>query len=152
MIVFRLSKGKYKNDLNGKGAEKAGGRWNSKGVAMVYTSESRSLCTTELAVHTPLGNIPLDYHLVTIEIPATAKIVELTIAQLPSDWKALPHSNTTQLIGDQFITENKYLAMKVPSAVVQGDFNILLNPAHPLFSKVTIRKVEAFEFDKRLFK
>ena len=55
MIVYRLSKSKYSADLSGKGAEKAGGRWNSKGVAMVYTSASRALCTAEVAVHVPLG-------------------------------------------------------------------------------------------------
>ena len=54
MKVFRLCKAKFANDLSGLGAEKSGGRWNSKGVAMVYSSESRALCTTEIAVHTPL--------------------------------------------------------------------------------------------------
>ena len=61
MIVYRLCKSIYKKDLSGKGAEIAGGRWNSKGYAILYTSESRSLCTAEIAVHTPLGNVPADY-------------------------------------------------------------------------------------------
>ncbi len=69
MIVYRLSKSKYSADLSGKGAEKAGGRWNSKGVAMVYTSASRALCTAEVSVHVPLGIVPVDYELVSIEIP-----------------------------------------------------------------------------------
>jgi RES domain-containing protein len=42
MIVYRLAKAKYSNDLSGKGAEKTGGRWNSKGTALLYTSESQS--------------------------------------------------------------------------------------------------------------
>ncbi len=92
MIVYRLIKEKYKNDLSGKGAEKAGARWNSKGKAMLYTSESRSLCTAEVAVHTPLGNIPLNYFLIEIEIPDNIKFTELKKEDLPPDWKALPHS------------------------------------------------------------
>ena len=108
MIVYRLSKKKYSADLSGRGAEKAGGRWNSKGLPMVYTSESRALCTTEIAVHSPLGNIPTDYYLTTIEIPA-ASILEIKQADLPKDWKAIPHSNSTQLIGDKFLSENKLM-------------------------------------------
>ena len=152
MIVFRLSKKDYCKDLSGKGAEKAGGRWNSKGSPMVYTSESRALCTTEIAVHSPLGNIPADYYLVTIEIPDSASILELKPIDLPKDWKALPHSNSTQLIGDKFLADGKFLVLKVPSVVVQGDFNYLLNPSHKLMSKVKIINTELFEFGERLFK
>ncbi len=152
MIVFRLSKKDYCTDLSGKGAEKAGGRWNSKGYPMVYTSESRALCTTEIAVHSPLGNIPADYYLVTIEIPDSASILELKQIDLPKDWKAIPHSNSTQLIGDKFLADGKFFVLKVPSVVVQGDFNYLLNPAHKSMSKVKITDTELFEFDERLFK
>ena len=151
MIVYRLVKEKYKNDLSGKGAEKAGGRWNSKVHAMVYTSESRSLCTAEIAVHTPLGNIPLDYFLITIEIPDEIDVHELEIADLPGNWKAIPHSNSTQLTGDHFLEDGAYLLLKVPSVVVSGDFNFLINPAHRLFSKISILKTEPFDFDERLF-
>jgi RES domain-containing protein len=151
MIVYRLIKEKYKNDLSGKGAEKAGARWNSKGHAMLYTSESGSLCTAEVAVHTPLGNIPLNYFLITIELPNLINFLELKITDLPPDWKALPHSNSTQLIGDQFLEEEKFMVMKVPSVVVQGDYNYLINPVHKLFSKLKILKTESFQFDERLF-
>jgi RES domain-containing protein len=58
MKVYRQSKAKFSNDLSGKGAVQSGGRWNSKGVAVAYASGSRALCTTEIAVHIPLGNIP----------------------------------------------------------------------------------------------
>jgi len=151
MIVFRLSKSKFANDLSGKGAEKSGGRWNSHGTAMVYTSESRALCTTEIAVHTPLGNLPPDYCIVTIEIPESAPLQILNLNELPSDWNTLPHSHSTQEIGDEFITEEKFLVLKVPSVVVHGDFNYLLNPKHPQFNDVKIKSIDSFNFDKRLF-
>ena len=69
MIVFRLSKAQFANDLSGKGAELVGGRWNSRGNAMLYTSQSIALCVTEIAVHVPLGILPKDFQLVHIEIP-----------------------------------------------------------------------------------
>ncbi|UOB17525.1 RES family NAD+ phosphorylase [Abyssalbus ytuae] len=152
MIVYRLCKEKYKTDLSGKGAEKAGGRWNSKGTAVVYTCNSRALCTIEIAVHTPLGNIPLDYHILKIEIPDNKSIIyQLKKSELPENWKSLPHPNSTQIIGDNFIRENKYLLIKVPSAIVKGDYNYLINPYHKDFSKVKILETELFEFDERLF-
>ncbi len=151
MIVYRLSGKVYAHDLSGKGAEKAGGRWNSKGFAVVYTSSSRALCVAEIAVHTPLGILPKDYYLVAIELPDTTEIYQLPEDSLPDDWRSIPHSGSTQKAGDQFIIENEYLAMKVPSAVVQGDFNFLINPAHKDFPKVKIISAEPFTFDNRLF-
>ncbi len=151
MIVFRLSKSKFASDLSGKGAEKSGGRWNSKGTAMVYTSASRALCTTEIAVHTPLGNLPLDYKLISIEIPDEIVIQEFTQKNLPGDWKAIPHSHSTQIIGDNFVADSEYIVLKVPSAVVQDEFNFLINPNHAESQKIIIKTIEPFNFDERLF-
>ncbi|MCE3296582.1 MAG: superfamily protein [Crocinitomicaceae bacterium] len=149
MIVYRLSKAKYASDLSGKGAEQTGGRWNSKGVAMLYTGQSRALCTTEIAVHTPLGILPLDYELITIHIPDDVKVKELK--SLPEDLQYFPHSIYTRQLGDDFILKGKSAVLKVPSAVVQGEFNYLLNPAHPEFHKITVKSREPFSFDQRLF-
>ncbi len=151
MIVYRLAKTKYSHILSGKGAEITGGRWNSRGVQMIYTSESRALCTAEIAVHMPLGILPSDYKIITIDIPETIKIIKLANTRLPSDWNSIPHPGTTQEIGDDFIIKNKSAVLKVPSVVVPGDFNYLINPNQPEFYQISIVKVEPFEFDKRLF-
>jgi RES domain-containing protein len=151
MMVYRLGKAKYSNDLSGKGAKEAGGRWNSKGTPMVYTSESRALCTTEIAVHTPLNCLPDGYELISIEVPDNLPILELAAENLPHDWKSFPHPVSTQRIGEAFINEGKYTVMKAPSVIVQGEYNYLLNPAHKDFDKIKIIKKEPFVFDKRLF-
>jgi RES domain-containing protein len=151
MIVFRLSKAKFANDLTGKGAEKSGGRWNSKGTALVYTSASRALCTTEIAVHTPLGNLPLDYKLISIDIPDNIHIQEVSEQKLPADWKSIPHVHSTQKIGDKFVEEEIFAVLKVPSVVVQDEYNYLINPAHIESHKITLKAIEPFSFDERLF-
>lgn len=151
MIVFRLSKSKFAQDLSGKGAEKSGGRWNSKGTAILYTSASRALCTTEIAVHTPLGNLPLDYKIISIEIPDTIHIREIAVKELPGDWKSIPHANSTQKIGDRFVSEGIFPVIKVPSVVVQDEFNFLINPAHADSRSIRIIAIEPFNFDERLF-
>lgn len=148
MIVYRLSKEVFANDLSGRGAEIAGGRWNSKGNAALYTGQSIALCVTEIAVHIPLGIIPKDYRLVHIEIPAVEFFVP---KRFPKDWSTFPHVHATQKLGDKFLKEKQFLVMRVPSAAVQGEFNFIINPRHINFKDVKIKKVEKFTFDDRLF-
>ena len=152
MIVYRLSKRVYSADLSGLGARIASGRWNSPGVALLYTSESRALCTAEIAVHTGLGLLPADYQLITIDIPDSVSLSEINSDKLPKAWRSFPYAPFTRIIGDQFVKENKYLILKVPSAVVPGDFNYLVNLAHPLIDQVKIVKTVKFEFDERMFR
>ncbi|MEM1336858.1 MAG: RES family NAD+ phosphorylase [Bacteroidota bacterium] len=151
MVVFRLAKAKYKNDLSGIGAEKYGGRWNNKGTRMVYTAASRALTVLELAVHVAFNILPKNYHIVEIEIPENS-ILEFDVSLLKNkDWKSHPPIEFTQSEGDTFILENAFLGLKVPSAIVAGDFNYLLNPLHPDFDKVKITETAPFAFDERLF-
>ncbi|MEP6794118.1 MAG: RES family NAD+ phosphorylase [Saprospiraceae bacterium] len=152
MIVYRLSKSIHAHDLSGKGAEINGGRWNSKGIALIYTSETRALCMAEIAVHTPLGILSLDYELITIEFPDHIKIHTLDFKNLSADWSSIPHAHSTQEIGDQFVKANKYLVIKVPSVIVKGEFNYLINPNHKDMKSVKIKSRESFNFDKRLFR
>jgi RES domain-containing protein len=147
-----LCKAKYSNDLSGKGAERYGGRWNSKGNAVVYTSHSRALAAIELAVHLPLSIAPTHLKLVTIEIPDDISIFQIDSSILHTDWILFPHHPSTKKIGDTWISENEHLLMQAPSAVIAGDFNILINPAHPDFHKIKIADTEDFNFDRRLFK
>jgi len=151
MIVYRLAREKYKNDLSGRGAEDAGGRWNSKGVPLLYTAESRALCALEIAVHIQLNIVPLDYLMITIDIPAFPKPQEISYAHLPEHWRNFPEIKFTQNIGDRFFREGKNLALRVPSAIIKGDYNILINPAHIDFRSVKVVSMEPFEFDQRLF-
>ncbi len=152
MIVFRISKGKYKTDLSGTGAELYGGRWNNKGTKLIYTASSRALAMSEVAVHVPFNKLPKDYFMISIEIP-DSEMSSITEKDLKGiNWKSNPPSYLTQEIGDTFVDEQKTLILQVPSAVVSGDYNVLINPLHKEVSKVKILNVEAFEFDIRLFK
>ena len=152
MIVYRLATKKYADDLSGAGAEISGGRWNFKGTRVLYTSDSRALCMAEIAVHTPYGIIPKDYYLVIVEIPEIPDVISVHIESLPNNWRAFPYSKKTQEVGSEFIHTKKHLYIKVPSAVVQGDYNILINPSHPAFERVKIISKEKFNFDERLFR
>jgi len=102
MRVFRLSKLKYSNDLNGKGAAKSGNQWNSKGTEIIYTAESRALAMAEVAVHLTLATLPSDYVMIEIEIPDDINIKELSLKGISEDWNNHPSTVTTQKIGNEY--------------------------------------------------
>ena len=148
--VWRVVKGKYGGEaFSGEGALKYGGRWNSIGTSMVYTSESLSLAALEIltgGISTPLlgsyVKIPIDFDTSFIELFASAA--------LPKEWTNYPPSIKTQKIGDMWVKESRSVALKVPSVVIREEFNYLINQVHPDFKKISIGKPEAFSFDKRL--
>jgi RES domain-containing protein len=152
MQVYRLSREKFANTLSGKGAAIKGARWNSAGVEIIYTASNRSLAMAEVAVHFTLATLPIDYMMTTIFIPDDIPLQRLQLTDLPKDWNAFPHPQNTQTIGDTFINNNKYCILEIPSAVTQGDFNIVINPHHIDFTRIKILSNEKFPFDKRIFK
>ncbi len=152
MEVYRLSRQKFSHTLSGKGAAIKGARWNSTGVELIYTAANRSLAMAEVAVHFTLATLPDDYLMMTIHIPDNLPIQKITASELPQDWNIFPHPSSTQFTGDKFVADNKYCVLKIPSAVIKGDYNLLINPAHKDFKKIKIIAAEEFPFDKRVFK
>ena len=151
MQVFRLSRKKYASELSGIGASKFGNRWNSKGTEIIYCADSRALAMAEVSVHLSLVTLPKDFVMLEINIPKSITINILKAEDLPENWNDFPHSNGTQKTGDDFIRSNEFCILKVPSAVVKGDFNYLINPHHNEFKKIKIRDFYEFPFDRRLF-
>ncbi|HEY4196325.1 MAG TPA: RES family NAD+ phosphorylase [Mucilaginibacter sp.] len=152
MIVYRLCKKGYANDLSGRGAEINGGRWNGKGLAALYTSSSRALCAIEIMVHVPAGIIPKDYVMVVIDVPDNDPVKTIDVKDLPSNWNSNPIAVSTQRIGNTFLYEQKSLVLKVPSAIIKDDWNYIINPVHKGFQRIKILSTETFAFDTRLFK
>lgn len=151
MQIFRLSRKKYASKLSGIGASKSGNRWNSKGIEIIYCSESRALAMAEVSVHITLVNLPKDFIMMEIEIPKNIFVQEIKVKDLPENWSNFPPSIKTQKIGDDFIHSKKACVLKVPSAVVKGDYNYLINPHHQDFCNIKIINTSVFPFDKRVF-
>lgn len=151
MRVFRLSRRKYAQNLDRKGAAKSNNRWNSKGTEMVYTAASRALAMAEVSVHLSLNILPTDFMMLEIDIPDTVAIGVLKIPEFVKDWNGFPYSKWTQARGDEFIASQTECILQVPSAVVPGDFNYLLNPLHPEMKSIHIVSRQDFAFDRRIF-
>ncbi|KIC94400.1 RES family NAD+ phosphorylase [Flavihumibacter solisilvae] len=152
MEVYRLAREKFAGSLSGKGAAISGARWNSVGIEMIYTAANRSLAMAEVAVHLTLATLPTDFMMLTIQIPEDVSVLELDTEGLPANWSNFPHIAATQKLGDQFVLENRYCVLQVPSAVTRGDYNYLINPGHADFKRIKIIGAEKFPFDHRIFK
>jgi RES domain-containing protein len=153
MRVYRIERKKYLDTtLKGVGAALTEGyRWNSLHTFLVYTAESRALATLEVSVHLDLNeDLPTDRYYVEIDIPEDVKILELSVEDLPENWDAKPPAMETQYIGDDFVSQNQAAVLKVPSCIVQQEFNYLINPNHPDTKKIKVVSTQTFTFDRRL--
>jgi RES domain-containing protein len=150
MTLYRIGDCNYIKDLTGKGAALYGARWNSKNTYMLYTAQSASLALLEAVVH--IGKLPVNnYCMATIWIPDTA-ILQIKPKELPTNWNTYPAPDVLKKTGDEFVKEGKYLAMAVPSVLMDIEYNYLLNPAHTLYSKVKITSLSPLKIDERVLK
>jgi len=132
--------------FSGEGARRYGGRWNSVGVAVVYTSSSVSLAILEWRVNLTQWPAPPS---VIIRIEFGASLV-WSPAKLPANWNRWRCPKTAAAVGDDWARAGKSAVLKLPSPVVPTEFNYLLNPAHPDFGKISIGKPQLFKADPRL--
>lgn len=151
MRVFRIERQKYLNEiLQGRGAAlSSGNRWNSQNTSMIYTSVSRSLAILEVLSHVDLFNdLPSDRLLVELDISDDFKIQQLNIDQLPRNWNAYPAINATRLMGDEFIRFSTRQILQVPSSLVDGEFNYLINPNLIDHSKIKIINAQSLKLER----
>jgi RES domain-containing protein len=151
MFVYRISKTKQRaRDLSGTGAYRIGGRWNSKGTYMLYTSENSSLAYLEILVHMDESELPPKLFITEIKIYPEARIFTLPDSEYPGKWLQLGNPEN-KIMGDKWMSAGEFLAIKVRSAINQAEFNYLLNPHYPAFrDQVQITSVRLLEVDKRL--
>lgn len=152
MTVFRIAKTEKRSmDISGLGAYRQGGRWNNPGTYMLYTSENSSLALLESLVHFSADNIPPDLYLIKFELKIESlKIFMLPDESYPQDWLVLDNMENKKL-GDQWMSEGQYPAIKVRSAVNVYDHNILLNPLYPGYHDlIKVVLLEKLKLDSRL--
>ena len=152
MRFWRICRRRYAAQAaTGEGARLYGGRWNSRGVSVVYASTSLALAAIETFVNLEPKFLPKD--LVSIEghIPDELEIARLELKRLPKSWR---HSRDESLerIGDEWITAGQTVGLLVPSAPIANEWNVLLNPAHPEFRRIRFEPPLPFQFDPRMLR
>lgn len=134
--------------FSGDGARLHPGRWNRKGTPMVYTAGSRPLAILEMLVHLGAPELLSRYLLIPVVFDG-GLCRELPAADLPPDWRTDPPPDSTRAAGTAWATGGASPVLAVPSVVVSGETNYLLNPRHPDFGKLAIGAPEPYRFDAR---
>jgi RES domain-containing protein len=150
MIVYRISNIEFSNDISGTGAKINGSRWNSKGFPVLYTSQFISLAVLEMLVNTNFKDYAIALDLMYINLPDAQSIVNIDLKHLKNNWK--DDFEYTRYMGDEFFKQKESLILKVPSSVIQEEYNYLVNPLHGDFKKIKLVKTKSFWPDERLFK
>lgn len=152
VTAWRLFKTKHvATAFTGEGARLYGGRWNSKGTAVVYTAGTASLAALELLVHLSSHQILESYVLCSVTFDE-ALVEQISPSDLPRGWQSDPAPLELRQVGDAWIATGAAAVLRVPSAIISNEFNYLLNPAHPDFDQVDIGPARPFRFDRRLVK
>ena len=149
MLLYRLSKTKYARDTSGEGARLYGARWNHVGTPYIYTSQTKSLALLEYTVNVNVEDIPRALSFTTFEIP-DSQIYSPAVSQLPRDWKNLPAPVSTPDFGTKLLQAGDHLIIRLPSVIINTEWNYLLNPLHAKRSRIKVVDVSEFEYDVRI--
>jgi RES domain-containing protein len=152
VTACRIFKKKHAaTSFTGEGARLHGGRWNSKGKAVVYTAASCSLATLEMLVQLDDRQVMDEY--VCAFVSFDRRLVRTVDSEaLPKNWREYPGPPELKTVGDQWLTVASSAVLQVPNAIVASEFNFLINPAHTDFRKIRIEEHLPFLFDPRLLK
>ncbi len=145
LLLFRICLTEFASKLVPSGKP---GRWNREGEPMIYTAGSMSLACLENIVHRSGTSLQADFSVLTLFAPPGISISSLTDQKLAEGWEKKP--GITRQAGSNWLKKCETAIMRVPSAIIQTEYNYLLNPMHPKFNEVKIIFTQPFTFDQRL--
>ena len=152
LTAWRIVKAKHtKTAFDGEGARLFGGRWNSRGLPVVYAAASPALAALELLVHLGSSSVLAAY--VSIRCRFDEHVVlRLDRRRLPEQWRSSPAVPDLALLGDAWLKDGTSAVLEVPNVIIPEESNYLLNPRHADFESIEIGKPQPFEFDLRLLR
>ena len=135
--------------FSGEGAYRFGGRWNPPGATLVYASTTLSFAALELYVNVEPEDVPSAFVSIEAQVPDKISMQTIDAKSLPAAWRRCPAPPALQAIGLRWLERNQTLLLNVPSVVIPEERNILINPLHPEFSRLTMQAPKPFSFDPR---
>lgn len=131
------------------GSRLFGGRWNPKGVGVLYATSTPELGLVETLAHAPAvryEDLPT-YWVFSLEVPDNIRYYKRD--ELPDYWQDETYERTQTWLKDWLAVPDQ-LGIAVPSVLVPLSYNVLLHPAHRLFEKIQIVSQEIQPVDRRL--
>jgi RES domain-containing protein len=130
------------------GSQLAPGRWNTAASPIIYASEHYATAMLEIVANCT-GRVPPNQHFVQITIPYGVAYEMLNPAHLPG-WDDISRA-PSRAYGEAWQTSRRSLLLLVPSVVARMERNVLINPEHPDFPRITHSLHEPVWWDRRLF-
>jgi RES domain-containing protein len=134
--------------LDGAGAFRVGGRWNTPGHAVVYLADSPAAAMLETLVHLTRDDnaLPDSFRLMRVEFSVAPSIATLDTSAGPAPLR------TTQKAGDTWLEGGESAIARVTSVVVPLTWNYLLNPHHADAANATVVEISKHLYDPRLLR
>jgi len=151
MLLYRITREKYAEDLTGEGARLWGGRWNRPGLAVIYTSEARSLALLEMIVHFNAASaLSMNYVFVTFELDED----QIFDVKFPTNQAIISSFNNKVFwnVTDDYFVKKDVFAIRVPSVIISKEFNVLVNPNNKQSRSLKILEIAPAIIDQRLLK
>ncbi len=153
ITAFRICKTKnVAAALDGEGAWRYGGRWNSRGTRVIYLAGSLALAALEMLVHLQDEKLLAEYSYLDAQFDSKLIMTVSDFRPLPKDWHLSPAPLSIQQWGDAWAATESSAVLQVPTSIIPLENNYLLNPHHPDFKKIAFGKPRKFVFDGRLLK
>lgn len=151
--AWRLVKAKHvETAFDGEGARRYGGRWNERGTPAVYLGGSLSLAALEMFVHLTAEDARLAFATIRVDIADGIAVRELAVKELPANWREEPPPDTCKSLGTAWVEAGQTALLQVPSVIVPGEHNYLLNPRHRDARRLKMHPPQPFGFDERMWK
>jgi len=147
MIVYRVVHHMVKELRAGSGRD---GRWCSSRRKVMYTSSSVALACLENVVRRSGSGFSSDIQTIFYEIPGNIKIEELPVKTLNENWRLRSSYSYCQEIGNNWYDKKDSLLLKVPSAIIPGEFNFVIKTTSPEIGRIKIKDTRPFIPDERL--
>lgn len=130
------------------GAAMYPGRWNTAASPMIYAAADYATAMLEKLVHGS-GSLPPNQHYIEILLSVGLSYETLNAAMLPG-WD-LEDGSVSKSYGDAWFHAKRSLLLFVPSVVARVSENILINPTHPEFGRISHGRHIPVPWDDRLF-
>lgn len=153
ITAFRVVKERHASDaFSGEGSRRFGGRWNHKGTAVVYFSDTLALAALEQFIHLGREGLHITFVYFVIDIPEQVPVKEIEFGALPEDWRREPPPNSTKKLGTRWVKSKESVLLRVPSVILPIGFNYIADVTHPEFNDIKISEPQPFTFDSRMWK
>ena len=101
-------------------------------------------------MHLPGQKVPRNYVAVPAEIPDHLRHDFYLVTALPTQWRSRAEHRALIRLGDDWIAHGKAAVLRVPSALIPDEENVILNPTHPDFGQIIVQTAQPFRLDARI--